>query len=228
MKRIISLATAGAIALSGASFVGVATASADTTTTTVAPTTTTTAGPTTTTTLGPPIQGLGPLSVYLNVDTVVGSRSPAGVPNPAVGCAMTSQFYLGQMVVFRMSGVNVAAGGTPLTPKNVISANVVIPGVTAPVPMNYGNHGTVAFWTAGWSTVGYPTLGIVNFQIVVKTAAVKAVTQRYKARLVVNKKVKYVWRTRVIKPAVGVQTFTYSQTGTATSSQLTLNAVPKA
>jgi hypothetical protein len=226
MKRIISLATAGAIALSGASFVGVAAASADTTTTTVAPTTTT-SGPTTTTTLGPPIQGLGPLSVYLNVDTVVGSRAAPGV-TPAVGCAMTSQFLIGQMVVFRMSGVNVAAGGTPLTPKNVISANVVIPGVTAPVPMAYGNHGTVAFWTAGWSTVGYPTLGVVNFQIVVKTAAVKAVTQRYKARIVVNKKVHYVWRTRLIKPAVGVKTFTYTQAGTAVTSQLTLNAAPKA
>ena len=223
MKRIISLATAGAIALSGASFVGVATASADTTTTTVAPTTT---GPTTTTTLGPPIQGLGPLSVYLNVDTVVG-HGPAGTPVPAVGCAMTNEFLMGQMVVFRMSGVNVAAGGTPLTPKNVISANVVIPGVATPLSMNYGNHGTVAFWTVGWSTVGYPNLGVVNFQIVVKTAAVKAVTQRYKARIVVNKRVKFVWRTRVIKPAVGVQTFTYSQAGTAIPSQLTLNAAPK-
>ncbi len=219
MKRIISLATAGAIALSGASFVGVATASADTTTTTT--------GPTTTTTLGPPIQGVGPLSVYLNVDTVVGSRAAPGV-TPAVGCAMTNEFLVGQMVVFRMSGVNVAAGGTPLTPANVISANVVIPGVAAPLPMNYGNHGTVAFWTVGWSTVGYPTLGVVNFQIVVKTAAVKAVTQRYKARIVVNKKVRYVWRTRVLKPAVGVQTFTYSQAGTAVPSQLTLNAAPKA
>ena len=218
MKRIISLATAGAIALSGASFVGVATASADTTTTTVAPTTTT---------LGPPIQGLGPLSVYLNVDTVVGSHSPTGVPNPAVGCAMTNEFILGQMVVFRMSGVNVAAGGTPLTPANVISANVVIPGVAAPLPMAYGNHGTVAFWTVGWSTVGYPTLGVVNFQIVVKTAAVKAVTQRYKARIMVNKKVRYVWRTRILKPAVGVQTFTYTQAGTALPSQRTLNAAPK-
>ena len=219
MKRIISLATAGAIALSGASFIGVATATADTTTTTT--------GPTTTTTLGPPIQGVGPLSVYLNVDTVVGGGGPAAV-KPAVGCAMTNEFLVGQTVVFRMSGVNVAAGGTPLTPANVISANVVIPGVAAPLPMNYGNHGTVAFWTVGWSTVGYPTLGVVNFQIVVKTAAVKAVTQRYKARIMVNKKVKYVWRTRVLKPAVGVQTFTYTQAGTAVPSQLTLNAAPKA
>jgi hypothetical protein len=219
MKRIISLATAGALALSGASFVGVVAAGADSTTTT------TTTGPTTTTTLGPPIQGTGALPMYLNVDTVVGSRSPAGVPTPAVGCAMTNEFILGQMVVFRMSGVNVATGGTPLTPKNVVSANVVIPGVSTPVPMSYGNHGTVAFWTAGWSTVGYPTLGVVNFQIVVKTAAVKAVTQRVKVRLSTGK---YVFRTKVIKPAIGVKTFTYTQAGTALTSQLTLNAAPTA
>jgi hypothetical protein len=225
MKRIISLATAGAIALSGASFIGVATATADTTTTTVAPTTTT--GPTTTTTLGPPIQGLGPLSVYLNVDTVIGSGG-TGALKPAVGCAQTNEFLLGQMVVFRMSGVNVAAGGTPLTPNNVISANVVIPGVAAPLPMNYGNHGTVAFWTVGWSTVGYPTLGVVNFQIVVKTAAVKAVTKRVRVRVGTGKNVRFVIRTQIVKPAVGVQTFTYSQAGTALPSQLTLNAAPKA
>jgi hypothetical protein len=222
MKRIISLATAGALALSGASFVGVVAAGADSTTTT---STTTTTGPTTTTTLGPPIQGTGALPMYLNVDTVVGSRSPAGVPSPAVGCAMTNEFILGQMVVFRMSGVNVATGGTPLTPKNVVSANIVIPGVTAPLPMAYGNHGTVAFWTAGWSTVGYPTLGVVNFQIVVKTAAVKAVTKRVKVRLSTGK---YVYRTKVLKPAIGVKTFTYTQAGTALTSQLTLNAAPKA
>ncbi len=217
MKRFISLATAGAIALSGASMIGVAAAGADTTTTT----STTTTAPTTTTTLGPPIQGASNLPIYLNVDTVVGSR---GTPTPAIGCAMTNEFYVGQMVVFRMSGVNVATGGTPLTPKNVVSANVVIPGVSTPLPMNYGNHGTVAFWTVGWSTVGYSTLGIVNFKIVVTTVKVPAVTKRVRVKLPNGK---YVMRTKVIRKAIPGATFTYTQAGTAPPSQLTLNAVPK-
>ena len=165
--------------------------------------------------------------MYLNVDTVVGTRSAAGAPAPAVGCAMTNEFYVGQTVVFRMSGIDVATGGTPLTPKNVVSANVVIPGVAAPLPLSYGNHGSVAFWTAGWSTAGYTTLGVVNFQIVVKTAAVKAVTQRVRVRVGTTHP-RFVWRTRVIKPAIGVKTFPYTQAGTATPSQLTINAVPAA
>ncbi len=224
MKRVAAALTAGALSLSGAALVGLGSASATgTTTTTVAPTTTTTAGPTTTTTLGPPIQGAANLPVYMNVDTVVGGGG-TGILKAPVGCAMTNEFYVGQTVVFRMSGVNVATGGTPLTPKNVISANVVIPGVATPFPMNYGNHGTVAFWTYGWKTTGYPTLGVVNFQIVVTTKAVPAVTKLHRVK--VGKR--YVMRRYVVKPAVPGKTYTYTQTGTATPSQLTLNAIPAA
>ena len=224
MKRVAAALTAGALSLSGAALVGLGTASATgTTTTTAAPTTTTTAGPTTTTTLGPPIQGTANVPVYMNVDTVVGGGG-TGILKAAIGCAQTNEFYVGQTVVFRMSGVNVATGGTPLTPKNVISANVVIPGVATPAPMNYGNHGTVAFWTYGWNTTGYPTLGVVNFQIVVTTKAVPAVTKLHRVK--VGKR--YVMRRYIVKPAVPGKTYTYTQAGTATPSQLTLNAIPAA
>ena len=224
MKRVAAALTAGALSLSGAALVGLGTASATgTTTTTAAPTTTTTAGPTTTTTLGPPIQGTANVPVYMNVDTVVGGGG-TGILKAAIGCAQTNEFYVGQTVVFRMSGVNVATGGTPLTPKNVISANVVIPGVATPAPMNYGNHGTVAFWTYGWNTTGYPTLGVVNFQIVVTTKAVPAVTKLHRVK--VGKR--YVMRRYIVKPAVPCKTYTYTQAGTATPSQLTLNAIPAA
>ena len=224
MKRVAAALTAGALSLSGAALVGLGSASATgTTTTTAAPTTTTTAGPTTTTTLGPPIQGTANVPVYMNVDTVVGGGG-TGILKAAIGCAQTNEFYVGQTVVFRMSGVNVATGGTPLTPKNVISANVVIPGVATPAPMNYGNHGTVAFWTYGWNTTGYPTLGVVNFQIVVTTKAVPAVTKLHRVK--VGKR--YVMRRYIVKPAVPGKTYTYTQAGTATPSQLTLNAIPAA
>ncbi len=224
MKRVVAALTAGALSLSGAALVGMGTASATgTTTTTAAPTTTTTAAPTTTTTLGPPIQGTANVPIYMNVDTVVGGGG-TGILKAPIGCAMTNEFYVGQTVVFRMSGVNVATGGTPLTPKNVISANVVVPGVATPFPMNYGNHGTVAFWTYGWNTTGYPTLGVVNFQIVVTTKAVPAVTKLHRVKI--GKR--YVMRRYIVKPAVPGKSYTYTQAGTATPSQLTLNAIPAA
>ena len=216
MKRVVAALAAGALSLSGAALVGMGTASADSTTTT-------TAAPTTTTTLGPPIQGTANVPVYMNVDTVVGGGG-TGILKAPVGCAMTNEFYVGQTVVFRMSGVNVATGGTPLTPNNVISANVVIPGISTPFPMNYGNHGTVAFWTYGWNTTGYPTLGVVNFQIVVTTKAVPAVTKLHRVKI--GKR--YVMRRYIVKPAVPGKSYTFTQAGTATPSQLTLNAIPAA
>ncbi len=208
MKRVVAALAAGALSLSGLALLGVSTASADSTTTT---------------TLAPPIQGTSNLPVYLNVDTVVGGGG-TGILKAPIGCALTNEFYVGQTVVFRMSGVNVGSGGTPLTPANVKSAVVVIPGISTPAPMNYGNHGTVAFWSYGWNTTGYPTLGVVNFQIVVTTKAIPAVTKVIKVRQgskIVRKRV-------IIKKAVPSATFTYSQAGTATPSQLTLNAVPAA
>ncbi len=208
MKRVVAALAAGALSLSGFALIGASTASADSTTST---------------TLANPIQGTGNLPVYLNVDTVVGGGG-TGVLKAPIGCALTNEFYVGQTVVFRMSGVNVGSGGTPLTPANVKSAVVVIPGVTTPAPMNYGNHGTVAFWTYGWNTTGYATLGVVNFQIVVTTKAIPAVTKIVKFR----RGAKVLRRRVFIKRAVPSATFTYTQTGLATPSQLTLNAVPAA
>jgi hypothetical protein len=117
----------------------------------------------------PPIQG-SKLAVVMYVDTVQGS---GGTPKPTVGCSQTNLFKQGQQVVFRMWGIDVKAGGTALTPKNVKSAVVNIPGLSAPIPLAYGNHGTVAFWASAWKIdTAYP-LGVVNFSVVVKTKADK-------------------------------------------------------
>jgi hypothetical protein len=115
---------------------------------------------TTTTTLAPPAQGVGAHKVFMYVDTVTGG----GTPKPAAGCAQTNLFQRGQTVVFRMYGVNVAAGGVNLTSANVAFAYVQIPGVKA-VPMKFGNHGTNSYWTGAW-TIGstYP-LGVVDFSV---------------------------------------------------------------
>ena len=150
MKRVLAAVTAGALSLSGAALIGVSVASADSTTTT-------------TTTLAPPVQGTNPVPVYMQVDTVTAGGG-TGVLKPAVGCAQTNEFLVGQTVVFRMSAVNVAAGGVPLTGANTKSVTITIPG-EAPLAMDYGNHGTTAFWSAGWHTTATTPIGVVNFTL---------------------------------------------------------------
>ena len=129
------------------------------------PLTTTTS--TTSTTLGPPAQGPHAHKLFFYVDTVTGG----GSPKPAAGCAQTNLFQPGQVVVFRMEGVEIATGGTNLTSKTVLNAFVKIPGEKN-LPLSYGNHGTEAFWTAPWTIPKSYPLGIVNFTIWVTTKAV--------------------------------------------------------
>ncbi len=157
----------------------------------------TAAAPTTTTTLGPPAQGTGVHKVFLYVDTVTGAGSN---PAPAAGCAQTNLFQPGQVVVFRMDGVNAAAGGIDLTADTVLNAYVKVPGLTR-IPMVYGTHGKASYWTAAW-TVGatYP-IGIVDFWVHVTTKAVPATAT---------------------SPAVPQEAGTFSQVGLAPPSQLTV------
>lgn len=118
--------------------------------------------------VGPPVQG-AKKNIVLTADTVQGA---GGSPKPAVGCSQTNIFRQGQVVVFRMWGINVKAGGVALTDKNVKSAVVNIPG-TDPIPMVYGTHGTVSFWSAPWKTSTSTPIGVVNFNITVVTKADK-------------------------------------------------------
>src|SRR6516165_7390183 len=82
---------------------------------------------------GPPVQG-AKVNVLLYVDTVTG---PIG--GVSAVCAQTNLFKHGQMVVFRMWGNIVKAGGAALTSKNVSSAIVGIPGVDS-VKLAYTSH----------------------------------------------------------------------------------------
>jgi hypothetical protein len=133
----------------------------------------------------PPVQG-AKLAVVMYVDTVQGS---AGNPAPTVGCSQTNMFRLGQQVVFRMWGVNVKRSGVALTPNNVKLAEVIIPGLSAPIPLAYGAHGkapnpVVSFWAAPWKIDATYPLGVVNFVVVVTTKPdkklhLKAITARY-------------------------------------------------
>lgn len=134
----------------------------------IASTRTAAATATTTTTLGPPAQGAGTHKVFLYVDTVTGAGSN---PKPAAGCAQTNLFQRGQVVVFRMTGVNAAAGGVDLTSANVVNAYVKVPGLPR-LPLAYGTHGTASYWTAAWTISATYPLGIVNFLVHVATAPV--------------------------------------------------------
>lgn len=135
---------------------------------------------TATPTPAPPVQG-AKKSVFMTVDTVQGT---GGSPAPAVGCSQTNLFRRGQQVVFRMWGINAKLGGVALTKKNVTSVQITIPGLAAPIAMNYGSHGTVSFWAAPWKIdLTYP-LGVVDFSVVVKTKAnkklhVKSITSTF-------------------------------------------------
>jgi hypothetical protein len=168
MKRLIAPSLLGAVL--AMSFAGMTGTHAQTATATATP-------------VAPPVQG-NKMNVVLTADTVQGA---GGQPAATVGCSMTNLFRQGQVVVFRMWGINVKDGGVALTSKNVKSATITIPGVTVPVKMVYSAHGTapnaVSFWAAPWNTKGY-TLGEVDFSIVVKTKAdtknhVKAMTATY-------------------------------------------------
>ena len=160
--------------------------------------------------------------MYMQVDTVTAGGG-TGVLKPAVGCAQTNEFLVGQTVVFRMSAVNVAAGGVPLTGANTKSVTITIPG-EAPLAMDYGNHGTTAFWSAGWHTTATTPIGVVNFTITLTTKAIPAKTKIVK----VKKNGKMVRERVVVKAGVPSKSWTYSQAGLPASSQLTMNAVPAA
>ncbi len=167
MKKILSLSVLGAV-LALSLVTGTAGTSAQTATATATPAGTATPAPT-----APPVQG-NKSSVFMSVDTVQGA---GGAPAPAVGCSQTNLFRQGQVVVFRMWGINAKLGGAALTPKNVKSALLNIPGVSTPIQMAYGAHGKapnqVSFWSAPWKTTSATPLGTVNFTVVLKTKAVK-------------------------------------------------------
>jgi hypothetical protein len=119
---------------------------------------------------GPPIQG-NKLKLLLYVDTVTG---PIGGVSSV--CAQQNLFKHGQMVVFRMWGNNVTAGGAALTAKNVKLAEVDIPGI-APIPLKYTSHSgnglpkAVSYWESPWSIPATYPIGVVDFRVVVKSKA---------------------------------------------------------
>ncbi len=197
--------------------------------------------------VGSPVQGTTPNPISIYVDTIVASGATGVLaPEFGAGCEITSEFIVGQTIVFRVYGNDAALGGAVLTPLNVSTATVTIPGVATPLALSYGNHGGVAFWTAplktGTATGLYDTLGIINYKVTFNTIAVPAVTKKVHAtklvamlkngkHVIVNHKVVMhrvgYTKTVVLTPAVAGGVGSFSSNFNPLS-QPTLNAVPAA
>ena len=193
---------------------------------------------------GTPVQGVTPSPINLYVDTVLGSGATGVLaPRFGVSCAVTSQFIVGQMIVFRVYGNDADLGGAVLDPTNVASASIQVAGIANPIPLNYGNHSGVAFWTGvlktGTTAGLYNTLGVINFKVTVVTkdqTSIKVLSTKRAPRMLNGVRVKdssgatvydrvSYYRTVPVNPplkgAVGVW-----QSNFAAYSQLTLFAVP--
>ena len=213
MRRVIGSALAGAFCLGSVVLVGAGSAGAQDTTTTTAPTTTTTAAP----------YVSGNKFMAVNVDTVVGSGSPTGSVTSG-GCGLENVFGQGATVVFRMWGI-ANATGMPLVASNVKSVVIQdLPGVTTPPAMAYAPRD--GYWTYGWKTSSATPIGVVPFKVVVTLNPIGAVykTVRVAYRAKVNGVTKVLRKTVkvLVSATVPAATYTFTQTGLAATSQLTI------
>lgn len=192
--------------------------------------------------VGTPVQGVvSPIHMY--VDTVLGSGATGALaPRFGVSCAVTSEFIVGQTIVFRVYANNEDLGGAVMDSSNTAKAFIEIAGVKDPISLTYGNHSGVAFWTGvlktGTATGLYNTLGLISFKVTmiakdttsIKVLAVKSqpkvvdgVVQRSNGKIVYES-VRYYKDAKVSPPLKGA-TATW-QSNFAAYSQLTLYAVP--
>ena len=191
---------------------------------------------------GLPVQGTVPNPISLYVDTVLASGTTGVLaPRFGVSCAVTSQFIVGQTIVFRVYGNDADLGGAVLDSTNVANAFVTVAGVATPIPLAYGNHSGVAFWTAVLKTGATPlynTLGVINFKVTVTTKdhnSVQVMATKLVPRMLngvrvrvngvqVYDRVSY-FKTVSVTPALKGATAVWQSNFTSTS-QLTLYAVP--
>jgi hypothetical protein len=110
------------------------------------------------------------VSVAIYTDTVTASKSSLGYV-PTNTCMQTNFFARTAGVVFRMWAFD-ARTGDVLTSDNVKYAYVKIPGQPN-MKLTFGVHGKLAtspsFWSVMWTIPADYPLGVVAFQVVVKT-----------------------------------------------------------
>jgi len=192
--------------------------------------------------VGVPVQGvISPIHIY--VDTILATGSTGVLaPRFGVGCTIASEFIVGQTIVFRIYANNADQGGAVMDSSNTAKAFVEVAGVKDPLPMTYGNHSGVAFWTAVLKTGAAPlynTLGIISYKVTMvakDTDSMKVLSSKLVTLVVDGKRVmengKAVfervsyYRTVKVSPVLKGATGTWSSNFTDTS-KLTLYAVPK-
>lgn len=195
--------------------------------------------------VGVPVQGVvDPIHLY--VDTVLASGS-TGVLAPKFGggCAITSQYIVGQTIVFRVYGNNANLAGAVMDSTNTDKAYIEIAGVKDPITMTYGNHSGVAFWVGvlktGTTAGLYNTLGVISFKVTMiakEQTSVKVLTTKLVRKMVNGVQVLDAdgrrvyervpaYRTLPVSPALAGSVGTWSSNFTP-ASQLTLYAVPTA
>ena len=179
------------------------------------------------------------------VDTVLASGTTGVLaPRFGVSCAITSEFILGQGIVFRVYGNNADLGGAVLDSSNVAKAYIEVAGVATPITMSYGNHSGASFWTGvlrtGTAANQYNTLGLISYKVTMigkPQTSIKVLSTKLAIKTVdgVKQKVdgKYVMERISYYKTVKLATPIAGPVGTWQSnfmpaSQLTLFAPPKA
>ncbi len=186
---------------------------------------------------GVPTQGavVSPINIF--VDTVLASGATGVLANRfGVSCNVSSQFILGQTIVFRVYANNADLGGATMDTSNTAKAYLEVAGVNDPIALSYGNHSGTAFWTAVLKTGAAPlynTLGVINYKVtfvakdttVAKTLATKRVAVKDAAGKTTYQYVSYYRTVKLRNPLKGA-VGTFTPNWAAATSMLTLFAVP--
>jgi hypothetical protein len=195
-----------------------------------------------TTKVGVAVQGDPVSPIHIYADTVLASGGTGVLaPKFGTGCAITSEYIMGQTIVFRVYANNENIGGATMTPLNTAQAYITVPGVTDPIVMSYGNHSGVAFWVGVLKTGATPlynTLGLIDYKVTMvgkDTDTVKVLSTHLVAVMkdgkrvvkdghVVMQRVAYYRNQKLSTPVSGaVGSWRNNFT---TASWLTLNALP--
>ena len=191
--------------------------------------------------IGVPVQGvISPIHMY--VDTVLASGSTGVLAPRFNGCAIQNEYLIGQTIVFRVYANNADQGGAVMDSTNTSKAFIEVAGVSTPIPLSYGNHSGVAFWTGILKTGAaplYSTLGVINFKVTLvakdsttmKVLATKLAPKLENGKRVIGsdgrtvyERVSYYRNVNLSVPLKGA-TGTWASNFTQTS-QLSLFAVP--
>ena len=191
------------------------------------------------------MQGVvSPIHIYVDTVLASGTSGPLA-PRFGVSCAITSEYIVGQGIVFRVYANNADQGGAVMDSTNTQKAYIEIAGVKDPITLTYGNHSGAAFWTAvlrtGTAAGQYNTLGLISYKVTMiakdsptmKVLSTKLVAQRINGIRQVDSAGKTIYERVTYYREVKVNPVLKGATGTWQSnfmaaSQLTLFAAPKA